>query len=99
MRINFFSLATQMRFHCKFGSQRRRVLLFACDTLLPDMGRLPVMGHTFAITDLLLSVSRARSPGGGTTPYRNFWRRTGFRPTPQSAQTNPSIVPHSAEIV
>src|SRR5215475_8624943 len=44
-----FSLGTQKRRSCRFGSQRRRVLLLACDTLLPDCARLPVTWQTFAI--------------------------------------------------
>src|SRR3569832_704503 len=47
--IQRFSLGTQKRRSCRFGSQRRRVLLFACDTLLPDCARLPVTWQTFAI--------------------------------------------------
>src|SRR5579883_1370871 len=43
-----FSLGTQKRRSCRFGSQRRRVLLLACDTLLPDCARLPVTWHTLA---------------------------------------------------
>src|SRR5579884_1290108 len=44
-----FSLGTQKRRSCRFGSQRRRVLLLACDTLLPDSARLPVIWQTLAI--------------------------------------------------
>src|SRR5471032_755218 len=44
-----FSLGTQKRRSCRFGSQRRRVLLLACDTLLPDCARLPVTWQTLAI--------------------------------------------------
>src|ERR1700722_3578854 len=44
-----FSVATQKRRSCRFGSQRRRVLLLACDTLLPDCARLPGTWQTVAI--------------------------------------------------
>lgn len=44
-----FSVGTQKRFTCKLGSKRRRVLLLACETLLPDMGLLPVTAQTFAM--------------------------------------------------
>ena len=43
MRIQRFSLSTQ---------KRRLVLLLACDTLLPDIGRLPVTLQTFAMMGL-----------------------------------------------
>lgn len=43
------SVSTQKRWVCKFGKKRRRVLLLACDTLLPVIGRLPVIWHTLAI--------------------------------------------------
>jgi hypothetical protein len=42
------SLGTQKRWFCKFGSKRRFVLLFACETLLPDIGFLPVTWHLLA---------------------------------------------------
>lgn len=38
-----FSFGTQKRCVCRLGKNRRRVLLFACDTLLPVRGRLPVI--------------------------------------------------------
>lgn len=50
IRMKRFSEATQTRFHCRFGSQRRRDLLFACERLLPLIGRLPVTRHTLAMT-------------------------------------------------
>src|SRR5688572_7970714 len=34
---------------CKFGLKRRRVLLFACETLLPNCGPLPHISHRWAI--------------------------------------------------
>lgn len=37
------------RTSCKFGSQRRGDLLFAWLTLLPAIGLLPQISHTFAI--------------------------------------------------
>src|SRR5690625_4932610 len=48
-RTQRFSLSTQKRRVCKLGKNRRRVLLFACDTLLPVIGRLPVTWHTRAM--------------------------------------------------
>ena len=39
-------LAAQVR---RFGMKRRLVLLFACETRLPTMGRLPVIGQTRAM--------------------------------------------------
>ena len=50
-----FSVGTQKRFTCKLGSKRRRVLLLACETLLPDMGRLPVTAQTLAMVNLFQS--------------------------------------------
>src|SRR6185437_7923251 len=44
-----FSLATQNRRSCRLGSQRRRVLLLACETLLPVVAPLPVTWHTRAM--------------------------------------------------
>jgi hypothetical protein len=44
-----FSSATQIRFFCKFGKKRRRVLLFACDTLFPYCTVLPVSWQTLDI--------------------------------------------------
>ena len=52
MRIQRFSLSTQKRRDCKLGKKRRLVLLLACDTLLPDIGRLPVTLQTFAMMGL-----------------------------------------------
>ncbi len=48
-----FSLGTQNRFTCKFGSKRLLVLLLACETLLPDIGFLPVTAQTFAMVNFL----------------------------------------------
>ena len=51
-RTQRFSLSTQKRRHCKLGKKRRLVLLLACDTLLPDIGRLPVTLQTRAMVSL-----------------------------------------------
>ena len=40
------SEATQNLCVCKLGKKRRRRRFLACDTLLPDMGLLPVTWHT-----------------------------------------------------
>src|SRR5947209_1310124 len=37
------------RMDCRFGSKRRRVRLFACETLLPNCGPLPQTSHRLAI--------------------------------------------------
>ena len=52
MRIQRFSLSTQKRRDYRLGKKRRLVLLLACDTLLPDIGRLPVILQTFAMIGL-----------------------------------------------
>src|SRR5688500_4266456 len=63
--IQRFSLATQKRRSCRFGRKRRRVLLFACETLLPVCTPLPVTWHTRDITHLdwcwVLSLARRAS--------------------------------------
>ena len=43
---NRFSSSTQKRCDWMFGKKRRLVLLLACDTLFPVIGRLPVTWHT-----------------------------------------------------
>jgi len=45
-----FSSGRKNRLVCKFTPKRRRVLLCACETLLPDMGPLPVRRSFRAIT-------------------------------------------------
>src|SRR5271170_5863797 len=40
--IQRFSPSSQKRCLCRLGRKRRRLRLFACDTVLPDTGRLPV---------------------------------------------------------
>ena len=37
------------RIDCRFGLNRRRVLLLACETLFPNCGPLPQTSHRFAI--------------------------------------------------
>src|SRR5260370_25543468 len=44
-----FSLSTQNRRRCRFGRNRRLVLLLAWETLLPTIGVLPVTAHTRAM--------------------------------------------------
>ena len=39
-----------VRMDCRFGLNRRRVLLFACETLFPNCGPLPQTSHRFAIS-------------------------------------------------
>src|SRR6516164_3598022 len=62
--IQRFSLGTQKRRSCRFGSQRRRVLLLACDTLLPDCARLPVTWQTLAIVPSSMMNGAALSQDG-----------------------------------
>src|SRR3546814_3511491 len=61
--IQRFSLATQKRRSCRLGRKRRRVLLLACETLLPVCTPLPVTWHTRDITHLDRSVVGPRSTG------------------------------------
>ena len=44
--------STIARIVCRFGSNRRRVLLLAWLTLLPDWADLPQMKHSLAIGDV-----------------------------------------------
>src|SRR5690348_7696295 len=66
-----FSAGTQNLRSCRFGSQRRLVLLLACDTLLPLRTLLPVTWHTRA---MMLSSDSAwpaeYRPGGYITRCR-----------------------------
>jgi hypothetical protein len=69
-RTQRFSLSTQKRRYCRLGMNRRRVLLWAWETLFPDMGFLPVTSHTFAmIRYLSMNVGSLRrtSPTGWST--------------------------------
>src|SRR5215469_6333460 len=55
-----FSLGTQNRRSCRFGNQRRRVLLLACETLLPVCTPFPVTWHTRAMmTSVFVLFERA----------------------------------------
>ena len=85
-RTQRFSLSTQKRRYCRFGMNRRRVLLWAWETLFPDMGFLPVTSHTFAmIRTLSMNVGSLRrtSPTGWNTGnarhrfVRNHWGVVG----------------------
>jgi len=46
-RTQRLSSGSQIRLDTKLGLKRRLDLLFACETLFPERGRLPVIGHTF----------------------------------------------------
>src|SRR5829696_7068288 len=68
------------RIDCKLGSKRRRVRLFACETLLPNCGPLPQTSHRLAIT-LITSgtlksarcpVAVSHSRGGGARRKRKL---------------------------
>src|SRR3546814_4159447 len=48
-----FSLATQKRRSCRLGRKRRRVLLLACETLLPLITRLRSEEHTSELQSLM----------------------------------------------
>lgn len=48
-----FSLSTQKRRVCRFGSKRRLVFRFEWDTLFPTMGRFPVTSQTLDTVSLL----------------------------------------------
>src|SRR6187549_584331 len=52
-RTKRFSLSTQKRRYCRFGRNRRLVLLLAWETLFPTIGPLPVTSQTRAIAALL----------------------------------------------
>src|SRR5579859_6192118 len=65
-----FSLGTQKRRSCRFGSQQRRVLLLACDTLLPDCERLPVTWQTLAIVPSSICVNGTALGQDGFGPLR-----------------------------
>src|SRR5258705_2734385 len=66
-----FSLSTQKRRYCRFGRNRRWVLLLAWETWLPCCGFLPVTSHTRAMMQLQNS-EKAR-----------FYTNSGFCPTMQ----------------
>src|SRR5258705_13181686 len=66
-----FSLSTQKRRYCRFGKNRRWVLLLAWETWFPCCGFLPVTSHTRAIMQLQNS-EEAR-----------FYTNSGFCPTVQ----------------
>src|SRR5687768_14425230 len=70
--IQRFSLATQKRRSCRFGRKRRRVLLLACETLLPVCTRLPETWHTRDITHLEKIVCLPW-PGGRRPHRRHPW--------------------------
>src|ERR1700710_1528934 len=53
-RTQRFSVSTQKRRYCRFGRNRRLVLLLAWETLFPTIGPLPVTSQTRAIGTLFL---------------------------------------------
>src|SRR4029079_13160162 len=53
-RTQRFSVSTQKRRYCRFGRNRRLVLLLAWETLFPTIGPLPVTSHTRAMGTLFL---------------------------------------------
>src|SRR6476620_6368814 len=48
-RTQRFSVSTQKRRYCRFGMNRRLVLLLAWETLFPTIGPLPVTSQTRAM--------------------------------------------------
>src|SRR6185312_2096351 len=76
-RTQRFSLSTQKRRYCRFGRNRRLVLLLAWDTLFPTIGPLPVTSHTRAMWTLRYFSTAAacvaaspRQGEGGGNPVR-----------------------------
>src|SRR5512139_2194778 len=65
-RTKRFSLSTQKRWVWRLGRKRRRVLLFACDTVFPVIGRLPVTWHTLDM--ILAPKNESVSPHHGGEP-------------------------------
>src|SRR6476620_1364265 len=53
-RTQRFSVSTQKRRYCRFGRNRRLVLLLAWETLFPTIGPLPVTSQTRAISTPIL---------------------------------------------
>src|SRR3954466_3201132 len=53
-RTQRFSVSTQKRRYCRFGRNRRLVLLLAWETLFPTIGPLPVTSQTRDICSPLL---------------------------------------------
>src|ERR1039458_4883597 len=54
--IRLLAPSTFARTACRFAFQRRRVLLFACDTLFPNCGPLPQNSHLAAMVLLQSSL-------------------------------------------
>src|SRR6185295_13803625 len=65
-----FSLSTQKRRRCRFGRNRRGVLLFACETWWPTIGALPVTWQTRAIARSLFVIRLVPALGGRWRPKR-----------------------------
>ena len=55
-----FSDSTQKRWLWRLGKKRRRVRFFACETLLPVTGRLPVTWQTRDMVEPCGSIKRVR---------------------------------------
>src|SRR3954452_3266445 len=56
-RTQRFSVSTQKRRYCRFGRNRRLVLLLAWETLFPTIGPLPVTSHTRAISTPIIQTA------------------------------------------
>src|SRR6188508_774512 len=85
-RTQRFSVSTQKRRYCRFGRNRRLVLLLAWETLFPTIGPLPVTSQTRAMWTLFLEqlAPRQRSRVAwvvcSLTSPENGWRYPGLPP-------------------
>src|ERR1700679_70828 len=83
-----FSDSSQKRWLCRFGRKRRRVLLFACETRLPEVGPLPVTSQTRDI-NLTFAINQLRIAGipGQSAGAELYTSRKGF-PQGAAARSN-----------
>src|SRR5687767_1057845 len=90
-RTQRFSFSTQNRRYCRFGRNRRLVLLLAWETLFPTIGPLPVTSQTRAIAALL------RNPPGA---HRNRSLPRGLgSPRPDGGGVRPDASPAKPAII
>src|ERR1700709_1750380 len=86
-RTQRFSVSTQKRRYCRFGRNRRLVLLLAWETLFPTIGPLPVTSQTRDMR-LVPITGRPRCVGSLTSPERGRYpaeqaRKGQFQLSPQ----------------
>src|ERR1700733_12125765 len=74
-----FSDSSQKRCWCRFGRKRRRRRLFACETVLPETGPLPVTSQTRDI-NLTFAINYLRNVGipGQTAGAELYTSRKAF---------------------